>query len=67
MRLRHNKSWGQGVAARPVNFRLDADIYTRFEAVAKASRRSKTSVIEECIEKALPEIERRYKALAKAA
>jgi len=37
---------------------------TRFKKVVLASKRTQTSIIEECLEKALPELERQF---AKAA
>jgi hypothetical protein len=47
-----------------LSMRLQDPLADRFEKVVVASRRSKTSIIEECLEKALPELERQY---AKAA
>jgi len=47
-----------------ISFRLDKPISSRFQKVVDASKRTKTSIIEECLEKALPELERQY---AKAA
>ena len=47
--------------------RLDEPIATRFHRVVEASRRSKTSIIEECLERVLPEMERRYQEDCKAA
>lgn len=48
----------------PVQFRLKGDMYDRFERVVKASKRSKTSLVEECLEKFLPELEKQYEAAA---
>ena len=50
-----------------VAFRMDPPVYERFDRVVKASKRSKTSIIEECIEKVLPGLEKKYAAMAKAA
>ncbi len=40
--------------------RLDEPIATRFEKVVTASKRTKTSIIEECLEKQLPLLEKQY-------
>ncbi len=40
--------------------RLDENLNTRVNRVVKASRRTKTSVIEECLEEKLPVLEKRY-------
>jgi predicted DNA-binding protein len=45
--------------------RLDPPINDRFQRVVKASKRSKTSIVEECLERVLPELEKQY--LAKVA
>jgi len=47
-----------------ISFRLDEPMSTRFKKVVLASKRTQTSIIEECLEKALPELERQF---AKAA
>lgn len=47
-----------------ISIRLDLALARRFEAVVEASRRSKTSVIEESLEKMLPEFERQYEVAA---
>jgi predicted DNA-binding protein len=52
--------------AQQIAVRLPADMFSRFERVVEASKRSKTSVVEECMEKILPELEKRYE-VAKAA
>ena len=43
-----------------VSVRLDEQIAERFERVVKASKRSKTSILEECLEKVLPPLEKEY-------
>jgi predicted DNA-binding protein len=43
-----------------VAMRLDPPINDRFQRVVKASKRSKTSIIEECLERILPELEKQY-------
>lgn len=43
-----------------VSVRLDEQIAERFERVVKASKRSKTSILEECLEKVLPRLEKEY-------
>ena len=47
-----------------VSLRLDVPIAERFERVVSASRRTKTSIIEECLEKALTTLEKQYKQAA---
>lgn len=65
MKTRSNKPRSE--TTQPVNFRLDETLTGRFEKVAKVSRRTKTSIMEECLEVMLPKLEERYAALAKAA
>lgn len=43
-----------------LSVRLDEQIAKRFERVVKASKRSKTSILEECLEKVLPRLEKDY-------
>ena len=70
MKQRSNKnpvlSTAPAVQGR-ISLRLDPPINSRFEAIVKASRRSKTSLIEECIERLLPDFEKRYEPELKAA
>lgn len=47
-----------------VSFRLDDQIARRFDRVVKASKRSKTSIVEECLQEALPKLERQYSKAA---
>jgi predicted DNA-binding protein len=46
------------------NLRLEEDMFKRLQRVVGASKRTKTSIIEECLEKALPELERQYEKAA---
>jgi len=43
-----------------ISFRLDEHVARRFERIVTASKRSKTSIIEECLEVALPKLEKQY-------
>jgi predicted transcriptional regulator len=43
-----------------ISFRLDQPLAARFEKIVQASRRSKTSIIEESLEEVLPRLERRF-------
>ena len=45
---------------------MDEETFKRLQRLEKGTRRSRTSIIEECLEKALPELEKRYE-VAKAA
>lgn len=51
-----------GQVRTPVSFRLRGDIETRFMRVVQVSKRSKTSIIEECLEGHLPSMEKYYLA-----
>ena len=57
-------SAAEGEVDPRISLRLDEDIALRFARVVKASRRTKTSVIEECLEKVLPDLEKQYKQAA---
>jgi len=50
-----------------VSSRLPRPLHDRFCLVVKVSKRSKTSILEECLEAKLPELEKQYAAMAKAA
>lgn len=43
-----------------VAVRLDDPLALRFSRVVKASKRSKTSIVEECLEQVLPKLEKQY-------
>lgn len=43
-----------------IGLRLDHDISVRFERVVIASKRTRTSIVLECIEEMLPKLERQY-------
>jgi predicted DNA-binding protein len=67
MKLRSNKP-AVNAQSPQVAFRMDPPIYQRFDRLVKVSKRTKSSILDECIEKMLPELEARYKGdLAKAA
>lgn len=51
-----------GQVRPPVSFRLREDIQKRFLRVVQVSKRSKTSIIEECLEGHLPAMEKHYLA-----
>jgi len=43
---------------------MDESIANRFVEVVRASKRTKTSIIEECLEVALPMLEKQYRKAA---
>ena len=47
-------------AGERVSIRLEEPISTRFLNVVTVSRRTKTSVIEECLAEQLPRLEKKY-------
>ena len=59
MRQRHNKP-RPGGGSPQIAFRMDPPVFERFERVVTASKLSKTSIIEECLEKVLPQLEKQY-------
>jgi len=44
--------------------RLDEPLAVRFHQVVAASKRTKTSILEECLEEALPKLEKQYSKAA---
>lgn len=64
MKQRLNRKQKQDNATNRISFRLDTPIAERFERVVAASKRSKTSVIEECLQATLPKLEKQYSAAA---
>lgn len=44
--------------------RLDNTLAVRFKRVVAASKRSKTSILEECLQTALPRLEKQYSKAA---
>lgn len=55
-----NKSQAEVVSDGRISLRLDTPIAERFEKVVKASRRTKTSLIEEALEVVLPKFEKQH-------
>ncbi len=43
-----------------LSVRLDRPLAERFEKVVTVSKRSRTSIIEECLEEVLPKMEKQY-------
>lgn len=43
-----------------ISLRLDEGLAVRFDNLVGASRRTKTSVIEQCLEEMLPKLEKQY-------
>jgi len=67
MKLRKNKARVAAGVSRALNLRLDAPMADRLDEVMKVSRRSKTSIVEESLERWLPELEKRHAAMTEAA
>lgn len=71
MKNRHKSSPANTSSpARPglISFQMNDPLRERFEKVVAASRRTKTSILEECLEQTLPKLEERFKdELSKAA
>jgi predicted transcriptional regulator len=68
MKTRNNKTStetpiAQGKGDR-LSVRLDPPIAERFARVVEASKRSKTSILEECLEEVLPALEKQYSKAA---
>lgn len=65
MKHRQNPKVVSGAApvepAKQMSVKLEEDLMARFERVQVASRRTKKSVLEECLERALPLLEERFK------
>lgn len=59
MKQRSAKQQQEPVDTR-VALRLDEPLAKRFHKVVNASKRSKTSIVEECLEDVLPKLERQY-------
>lgn len=51
---------------KSVTFRPRADLAARLDKLSKAAERSKTWIIEKCVEGHLPEIEKRYQVYGDA-
>lgn len=47
-----------------ITVRLDDSLAHRFLHIVRASKRSKTSVVMECLERVLPDLEKQYKQAA---
>lgn len=47
-----------------ITFRLDAPLAERLTKVVLASKRTTTSVLEECLEEALPQLEKQFSKAA---
>jgi predicted DNA-binding protein len=66
MKQRSSSKQETRAAAGPIDprisIRLDLPIAERFERIVTASKRSKTSIIEECLEGHLPKLEKQYQA-----
>jgi predicted transcriptional regulator len=52
---------------KSVSMRLEEPLAIRLSRIVEVSRRTTTSVIEECLEEKLPHLEKRYRDLAKQA
>ena len=50
-----------------ITTRLRPDLAKRFNWVVEASKRSKTSIVEECLDAVLPGLQKRYAKMKEAA
>jgi len=70
MKRRTNKNTtptqDESASSATLNMKLERPIHDRFCKVAKASRRTKTSIVLEALEEFLPKLEKRYEDMEAA-
>ena len=59
-KARKNGTPNPGEKLARISFRLDAGLTERLELIVEVSRRTRTSILEECLEEELPGLETRY-------